>query len=427
MDTSKIENIISTLDYHMEIMYQLQEVSQFDDIAEMCVSSMPSAMSNIKEILNGIYAYGFERPSPIQSKSIKTMFDKKDMIVQSHSGTGKTGAFVIGMLTLINKSIQHPQGLIIVNTKELAIQVNHVVKNISSYMKLSSSLCVGGLVNSFENLREAQKSHILIGTPGRILDLIKKDQSLLNKLKILVMDEADILLGSNFVEQIKNIFGLIPRDVQICIFSATYNDDVMEMTKNFMNNPVKIMIEPEKVNLASIKHFKFMISGDGERNCMRDYEESLKFDILSDIYRSINIGQVIIFVNTIRRATVLKDQLARCGHAVETIHAGLTNDERANIMMSFRKTQVRVLVATDLLSRGIDVQQIGLVINYDFPKVAEQYIHRVGRSGRYGRLGVAINFVTNIDIEKVSEVEKTYKIDMEILPELDYINTYLDG
>jgi len=425
MDTSKIENIISTLDYHMENMYQPQEISQFDDIAEMCISSTPSAMANIKEILNGIYAYGFERPSPIQSKSIKTMFDKKDMIVQSHSGTGKTGAFVIGMLTLINKSIQHPQGLIIVNTKELAIQVNHVVKNISSYMKLSSSLCVGGLVNSFENLREAQRSHILIGTPGRILDLMKKDQSLFNKLKILIMDEADILLGSNFIEQIKNIFGLIPMDVQTCIFSATYNADVMEMTKNFMENPVKIMIEPEKVNLASIKHFKFMISGEG--HCMWESEEKGKFEILSDIYHSINIGQVVIFVNTIRRATTLKDQLSRCGHAVETIHAGLTNDERANIMMSFRKTQVRVLVATDLLSRGIDVQQIGLVINYDFPKVAEQYIHRVGRSGRYGRLGVAINFVTGIDIEKVAEVEKTYKIDMEVLPQLDDINTYLEG
>jgi translation initiation factor 4A len=275
-----------------------------------------------------------------------------------------------------------------------------------------------------ESLRDALQSHVLIGTPGRIFDLIERDQykksrtKLMDKLKILILDEADILLAGNFVEKIKNIIKSVPQSTQICLFSATYPPQVLELVDDIVNNPVKILVENEKISVASIKNYY-----------VQAQYERFKYEILIDFYKNISICQAVIFVNSVKRAMDVGDMMSRDGHSVGIIHSDLSDLERAKILKDFRTGQTRILVATDIISRGIDVQQVGLIINYDVPQNPEQYIHRVGRSGRYGKTGVAITLVTcsRYDEEHMINIENTYKIKFAELPELDDVNKYLTG
>lgn len=382
---------------------------------------------NDGNLLKGIYGYGFERPSPIQAKTLIPICEGKDLIAQAQSGSGKTAAFVIGALTKINIKLRSPQAIIVANTRELAMQINMVVKNIGKYMKvdgieLGSVLCVGG--SSYDtrtNIKDAMVNHILIGTPGRLVDImerVRRTGNGMGNLKILVLDEADKLLGDELQEQMQKIFGSIPKDCQVCLFSATFTQEVLELTKKFLNNPVKILVQNEKISVDSIKNY-FV---DAE------YEEN-KYDILSELYQNVSVCQAVIFVNSIKKAIFISEKLMRDGNSVGTIHSKLTDVERFEILKNFRKSQTRILVATDIISRGIDVQQVGLVINYDVPINPEQYIHRVGRSGRYGKLGVAITFITsqNTDLGRMKDIEKCYKINFEQLPQLDVVNGYLTG
>jgi len=399
--------------------YQQLDYSSFDDF--LCEYHEGN-------LLKGIYAYGFEKPSPIQSKAIEPICDGVDIVAQAKSGSGKTGAFTIGVLARINPKDKYIQAVIISNTKELAIQIYHVVKNISSFMDIKICLCIGGS-ETHTNLKEAYQSHILVCTPGRLAGLIQKDikdiadnrrktrTRMLDRLKLLVIDEADLLLGRHFLDQTKNIITNIPKKTQICLFSATYSRDVLELTREFMNRPVKILVEAEKVSVDAIKNYY----------C--NSEEDEKYSNLVKIYQTVSLCQAVIFVNSIDKGTDLAERLIKNGYPVGLLHAKFDDEKRSDILKKFRLTQTRILVATDLISRGIDVQQVGLVINYDVPNKIEQYIHRVGRSGRYGRLGVAVTFVTNdpYDIDKMEHIEKVYKLEFEKLPDLDRVNEYLTG
>ena len=407
--------------------YQKADFKHFDQMEGLCKDS--------GELLKGVHGYGFETPSPIQAKAIPAIADGRDLIAQSQSGTGKTGAFTIGMLTKINYLNAYPQGVIIANTRELASQIHYVLSQISKYAKINVSLCVGGKDVRI-NYQEAAKSHILVGTPGRIVDLIERDKTgfdsrnarqsntqnnrvrLLDRLTIFILDEADVLLKDDFLEQIKKVIKCIPQKTQICIFSATYPDKTHEITDKFMNNPVHILVEREKVSLELIKHYKVDVQ-----------EERYKYDVLTEMYHKFNICQAVIFVNSIDRADTLAEKLSQDGHAVGVIHSKLTDIERSSILMGFRNMQTRVLVATDIISRGIDVQQVGLVINYDIPQEPDQYIHRVGRSGRFNKTGVAINFTTRsrYDKEKIRRIEESYTMEINDMPDLDYVNYYLTG
>lgn len=411
--------------------YQKIDLDNFDDL--LCTYHNGN-------LLRGIYEYGFERPSPIQAKSIPPICDGRDLIAQAQSGSGKTGSFVISALTKINVSLRRPQAIIIANTKELATQIETVTKHLGKFITseetekyppvdLRMSLCIGGSTkHTMANLKEAQSSHILVGTPGRLVDLIETDQQkknmrrnqgdLLDSLKIFILDEADKLLGEDFREQIHKILKYIPRDCQVCLFSATYTKDILDLTTKFMNNPVKILVDKEKISVDTIRNYYV----DAQ------YEDN-KYDILIDLYQKVSVCQAVIFVNSIRKAIEISDQLTKEGHSVGTIHSRLNDIERSEILKAFRRTQTRILVATDIISRGIDVQQVGLVINYDVPTDPEQYIHRVGRSGRYGKLGVAITFVTShhSDIMRMKNIERNYKIKFQSLPSLDTVNHYLTG
>lgn len=379
------------------------------------------------ELLKGIMDYGFEKPSLIQARAIQPMFDRKDLVAQSQSGTGKTGAFTIGMLTIIDPNEYNTQGIILANTRELATQIYNVITKISYLMKINIALCIGGAGGKDvkTNLNEASTSHIWVGTPGRVLDLLQrykeqKNANLISKLKLLVLDEADILLTDGFIDNIKLLVNnFISNQTQICIFSATYSKEIHNIIKSLTKpNPVKILVEQEKISLDIIKHY--LVNAQQEKN---------KYEVLMDIYHKINICQAVIFVNSIDKAETLGFKLNSEGHSVGIIHSKMDDITRYDTLINFRKMETRVLVATDIISRGIDVQQVGLVINYDIPSTPEQYIHRVGRSGRYGKTGVAINFVTetNYDLNKIRDVETSYKIKIPWIPKLENINHYLTG
>jgi translation initiation factor 4A len=361
---------------------------------------------NLKDnVLRGIYGNGYEQPSVIQKKAILPIIDGNDLIAQAQSGTGKTATFTIGTLQRIDENEQSTQALILAHTRELALQILNVVQSISKYMDLTTSLCVGGTLIR-DNIDELLKNpHIVIGTPGRVLDMINKKALNTRTLKLLVIDEADEMLSKIFSNQIYDIFRFLPNSIQVGLFSATMTDEFFKLSKCFMRDPVKILVKNEELTLEGIRQFYINIE-KGE----------YKFDTLCDIYEACSISQTIIYCNSKRSVDDISRKLNDNNFSIASIHGEMSQDERNKIMKEFRDGTTRILISTDLLSRGIDVQQVSLVINFDVPNNIECYIHRIGRSGRYGRKGVAINFLTNYDYKKMEEIEKYYSTQVEELP-----------
>jgi translation initiation factor 4A len=376
------------------------------------------------KLLKGVYDFGFLKPSQIQSKTMQPMKDGRDLIAQAQSGSGKTGAFVIGSFIKIDKNEKYPQVIILANTRELTMQIKNVASEIGKYLGIDICLCIGGDENDntiYKNLEVASISQMLVCTPGRLNGLIKTNLSLLSKLKLVIFDEADILLSDNFIEQTQFILLNIPRMTQIALFSATSNsENIQKNKKDFMKNPVEIYIKKEKIKVDSIKNYVFDAG-----------KEEDKFSILEDIYNNVNVCQSVIFVNTINSAIDLTKRLRKSNHSVGLIHGQLSHLDRMNTLQKFRDTSVRVLVATDIISRGIDIQKVGLIINYEIPKgvgFEEQYIHRVGRTGRYKKTGVAINIMSERqEWYRIEKISQHYKIEFFELVSLDTINYDLSG
>lgn len=374
---------------------QLEIINNFDDM-------------NLKEnLLRGIYSYGFEKPSLIQSKSIPLIMKGKDLIAQSQSGTGKTGAFTIGMLQLINEEVIGCQGIIVAHTRELAQQIFDVISNLAYYTKIKIVLCMGGQdIRQTRKDLDEKKPIIVICTPGRILDLIKRRFVSTRFLKLLVIDEADEMLSTSFLDQLKNIILQIPQTTQICLFSATMPNGMLRITEKFMRDPERILIERENLTLEGIRQFY-----------IKTEKELWKFETLCDLYEQISVSQTIIYVNSIRRGQDLKAELENKQFTVSLIHSNMNVYERNVIMKEFRNGATRILISTDLLSRGIDIQQISVVVNYDIPRNKDCYLHRIGRSGRFGRKGVAINLVTRNDERALYDIQDYYKIDIDPMPQ----------
>lgn len=368
-----------------------------------------------EQLLRGIYSYGFEVPSKIQSYAIPNMKKKIDLIAQSQSGTGKTGAFTIGTLELINEKEKYPQALIICNTRELAVQIHSVITELGKYMNIHIALLIGG-INISKNIDDCRHSQILVGTPGRVLDIINRnpDGFDIKKLKLFVMDEADELLRDEFLVQTKYIIQKLSTDTQICVYSATIPEDVLDLTKNFLQNPKKILVKRDKLSLDLISQYYVDV-----------YDEGNKIDTLEDLYGKLSINQCIIYVNSVNRAEILREKLAERMHVTQVIHSKLDNKTRMDIMAQFRKGEFRVLVSTDLICRGIDIQHINYVINYDIPNNVESYLHRIGRSGRFGKKGIAINFVTDRNHYQMKNIERHYKIKINSLPDPDELNAVM--
>ena len=358
-------------------------------------------------LLRGIYSYGFEKPSNIQNKSIPIINNGKDIIAQSQSGTGKTGAFTIGVLNNIDIEEKSVQSIIISPTHELAEQTYEVITNLSSYMKGINIKKVIGKTNINESRRELETDpQILIATPGRLLDMINRKYVFTDSIKMLIFDEADEILSRGFMETIYQIIRYLPPNAQILLFSATIPSEVLSLTDKFMTNPEKILVNKEELTLEGITQFYI--------NC-NIYK--WKYDVLYELYDSISINQCIIYINTKSTLINLAERLQSDNYPISYIHGELSSEIRKKNLEDFKNGQTRILLSTDLLSRGIDIQQLSLVINFDLPKNKETYIHRIGRSGRYGRKGVAINFVTDRDISDLEEIQKFYDTKIEEMPQ----------
>lgn len=364
------------------------------------------------DLLRGIYSYGFEKPSNIQYKSLPIFNSGKDMIAQSQSGTGKTGAFSIGVLNNIDTNLKKAQYIILTPTHELAKQIYSVVENLGARMDIS--ICkVIGKTNINDSIRELQKEpQIIVATPGRLFDMINKRHIFTDNIKTLVIDEADEMLSSGFMEVLQNIIRCMPKTCQMCLFSATMPQEIVDLTEHFMNNPEKLLINKDELTLEGIKQFYIDLK-----------QYNWKFDVLYDIYETINVTQSIIYVNSKNVLNNLYDRLTRDNFPVSYIHGDMHSSEREKNLSDFKNGLTRIMLSTDLLSRGIDIQQLSLVINFDLPRNKETYIHRIGRSGRYGRKGTAINFVTNEDINHMREIQKFYNTKIDEMPQnlADYL------
>lgn len=367
-----------------------------------------------ENLLRGIYSYGFERPSAIQQKAIKPIVNGTDVLAQAQSGTGKTGTFCIGSMARIDVSLKQPQVLVLTPTRELAQQIESVAKGLSQNLGLNVYCAVGG-TELHHDLRALDKGvQFVIGTPGRIYDLMSRKALNGNgpalaraNIRVLILDEADQMLEDKFHEQVMCILDKgFPASTQVALFSATMPQQVVEVAERLLRDPIKILIPPEEVTLDGIKQFIVELP-----------KEEWKIEAMLDIYSQLNINQAMIYCNKRQRVEWLAEKLQSQGFPISYIHGEMEVGERKRRMASFRSGEVRVLISTDLLARGIDVQQVSLVINYELPTNKENYIHRIGRSGRFGRKGVAINLIGPDDKTMVSEIESHYTTHMEPLPE----------
>ena len=360
---------------------------------------------NLKsELLRGIYGYGFEKPSAIQQKAILPIIKQRDVIAQAQSGTGKTAAFAIGSLQLVDVTKDEIQCLVLSPTRELAQQTSIVYQFLGECLKVKVTLLIGGtkVGADLDKLREGPQ--VLVGSPGRVLDLIRRKQISLAYLQTFILDEADEMLSKGFIENIKEIISLIPTTTKILLFSATMPKEIVEITTKFMKDPAKILVKNEELTLEGIKQYYVYLKKED------------KLDVLMQIYRGIEIAQAIIYCNSKRSVDFVSEELKKKGHMVSSIHGDLKQFERDQVMRDFRNGATRVLITTDLLARGIDVYQVSLVINYELPREKETYIHRIGRSGRFGRKGNAINFVTPAEKDELDNIQKYYNTTIEALP-----------
>lgn len=372
-------------------------------------------------ILRGIYSYGFEKPSPIQERAIKPIICGRDIIAQAQSGTGKTATFSIGALSKINVESLTTQVLILSPTKELSIQTENVIKSIGSMMKglkvESVFGGVGGFLQSGKNpfkVKSQPQSHIICACPGKLLNMLDKRIINLNNLKLVILDEADEMLSTGFKEQVYDIFQFFSEDIQVALFSATLPNSVFPIIDKIMRNPVNVLVKSEMLTLEGIQQFYVCTDDDSQ-----------KFDTLKHIFTYLSVSQSIIYCNSVKRVIDLYEAMKDEEFPVCCIHGQMDKEERLDVFNAFKNGKYRVLISTNLTSRGIDIQQISVVINFDMAHCIDNYLHRIGRSGRWGRKGFGINFVTRRDISQLKQIESHYDCEIKEMPsDLSFIKLF---
>ena len=392
-------------------MTDFEDISSWDDL-------------DIDEnILRGIYAYGYEKPSPIQQKAIRPVIAGRDIIGQAQSGTGKTATFTIGALSKVDLSLNETQVLIMSPTRELCTQTANVVQHIGGMMKglrIQTAFGGGGTTGGLsgtksggDSWRDNKKSsdnnnnpHIVCGCPGRIYDMLNRSTMTARYLKIVVIDEADEMLSEGFKEQVYNIFKYFHDELQIAIFSATMPESMLTLANKFMRDPVRISVKAEMLTLEGISQFYVALDDDQQ-----------KYAVLKDIFAALSVSQTIIYCNSVKRVADLYDAMLHDEFPVGCIHSSMDKEARDAAISDFRNGKTRVLISSDVTARGIDVQQVSVVVNFDVPRSVHTYLHRIGRSGRWGRKGVGINFITRRDANQLRDIEKYYNCEIREMPE----------
>jgi superfamily II DNA/RNA helicase len=371
------------------------------------------------KLLKGIYLYGFIKPSLIQMKGISSINTGKDCILQSQSGTGKTATYLLGVMNRLDFNLNNVcQGIILTPTRELANQVHEVALSLSKYTNFKIIKCIGG-TNINYNKNELLESNIIIGTLGRLYHMITEKKINLEKLKFIVLDEADELLSDGISKKLNEFFvkaldiikenNKTNKSVQVILISATMSLNVFNASKLFTNDPIKLLLKNNEIIVDLISQFYLDIE-----------IEDQKFDTLLDLYNLISTSQAIIFCNTIRKVEWLEENLNKHNFSITVIHSNMIQSERDNVVKQFRNGETRILLTTDLLSRGIDIPQVNMVINYDLPPNKETYVHRIGRCGRFDKKGVAITLVKmqdNIDVNIFNRLKNYYKLNIFEMPE----------
>jgi superfamily II DNA/RNA helicase len=364
---------------------------------------------NLKaDLLKGVYLHGFTQPSKIQIKGIGSINTGKDCILQSQSGTGKTATYLLGVINRLETTEKGCQGIIITPTRELAEQVYDVACNLTKYTSYKITKCIGGS-DVQQNRNDLKVSSLVIGTLGRISHMIEEKKINIHKIKFLVLDEADDLLSDGISDKLQSIFNKAPIGIQIVLISATMSINVFNASNKFQHEPIKILLKNNEIIVDLISQFYLDVE-----------TEELKFDTLLDLYNLVSTSQTIIFCNTIRKVQWLEEQLKKNNFTITVIHSNMTQPERDAVIKNFRDGKTRLLLTTDLLSRGIDIPQVNMVINYDLPINKETYVHRIGRCGRFDKKGVAITMVKMsdaTDIKTFNKMKHYYKMNIEEMPE----------
>ena len=377
----------------------------FDTSKGVKVVNTFDGMGIREDLLRGLYSYGFEKPSAIQQRAIVPITSGRDVIAQAQSGTGKTSMISLALCQMLDTNTREVQALVLSPTRELATQTEKTALALGNFMSVQVHACIGGR-SIGEDIRKLDHGvHIVSGTPGRVFDMIKRRNLRTRNIKALILDEADEMLNKGFKEQIYDVYRYLPPETQVVLVSATLPQEVLEMTTKFMTDPVRILVKRDELTLEGIKQFFVAVE-----------KEEWKFDTLCDLYDTLTITQAVIFCNTKRKVDWLTDKMRQNNFTVSSMHGDMPQKERDAIMGEFRGGTTRVLITTDVWARGIDVQQVSLVINYDLPNNRENYIHRIGRSGRYGRKGVAINFVKADDVRILRDIEQYYSTQIDEMP-----------
>lgn len=346
-----------------------------------------------RELLMGIYEKGFEKPSPIQEEAIPIALVGHDILARAKNGTGKTGAYIIPILERTDVSKGHIQALVLTPTRELALQTAAVCKELGKHMGVAVMVTTGGTPLQDDIMRLQQPVHIVIGTPGRVVDLATRKIADLSRCSILAMDEADKLLSPDFQEVMEAAITATPSDRQIMLFSATYPVLVKSFKEKWLKKPYEINLM-EQLTLRGVTQFYAFV------------EERQKVACLNTLFSKLQINQSIIFCNSVNRVELLAKKITELGFSCFYIHAKMNQQDRNRVFHDFRNGGCRNLVCSDLFTRGIDILAVNVVINFDFPKNSETYLHRIGRSGRFGHRGLAINMLTHQDRFNLFRIEQ---------------------
>jgi translation initiation factor 4A len=377
------------------------EIEEFNEINSWEELEIPTAL------LRGIFAYGFENPSPIQKKAILPIVKGRDIIAQAQSGTGKTATFTIGALSRVDLDKDETQVLVLSPTRELSFQTTKVMEGIGSMLSnLKIQTLVGGSsIDEDANKLKTSIPHIITGCPGRVYDMMRRNYITTDKIKLIILDEADEMLSDGFKEQVYNIFQNLGSDIQVALFSATLPSTIHPITSKFMRNPVRVSVKTEQLTLEGIAQYYVAVENDVQ-----------KYETLKDLFNSLSVSQCIIYANSVKRVADLYDAMIEDGFPVCCIHSNMERGDRDRAFQEFKTGKFRVLISSNVTARGIDIQQVSVVINFDIPKCVHTYLHRIGRSGRWGRKGLGVNLITKRDVYKMKEIESHYSTQIDELP-----------